>query len=73
MKRLLSLVTALALVIALAALLPDGALKATAEDVYKQRFSVNLSNADVNGDGKVDILDVLTIRQSLAGWSVTLK
>lgn len=31
------------------------------------------SNADVNGDGKVDQQDVLRIMQYLAGWGVTLQ
>ena len=34
---------------------------------------INLSNADVNDDGKVDGQDALLIMQYASGWSVTLK
>ncbi len=48
----------------------------TIEDVialleYSQ--PINLSNADVNADGKADIHDALIIMQYIAGWNVTLK
>ena len=46
MKKLLSFVTAFVLVTALAALLPEGALKAAAADGIKQTISINLSNTD---------------------------
>lgn len=35
--------------------------------------SINTSNADVTGDGKVDEKDALLILQYEAGWNVTLK
>ena len=34
---------------------------------------INLSNANVNGDSKVEIHDALLIMQYVAGWNVTLK
>ena len=34
--------------------------------------SISSANADVNGDGKVDLHDVLLILQYLAGWNVSL-
>lgn len=34
---------------------------------------INLTNANVNGDSKIDIHDALLIMQYVAGWNVTLK
>lgn len=36
-------------------------------------WSINLGNADVNGDHQVDIHDALLVFQYEAGWDVTLK
>lgn len=38
-----------------------------------EKVSINLSNANVNGDGQVDVKDVLRILQYDAGWDVTLE
>lgn len=38
-----------------------------------ESVKINTANADVNGDGKVDVKDVLRILQYDAGWNVTLK
>ena len=38
-----------------------------------ETVSINTANADVNGDGKVDVKDVLRILQYDAGWDVKLK
>ena len=34
--------------------------------------TINLSNADVNGDGVVTVKDVTLVKQKLAKWSVEL-
>ena len=34
---------------------------------------INLSNADVNADGRADLNDALLLFQKDAGWSVTLQ